>query len=243
MTNNLDNFKNRSVYISEGQDETEGVPADGFADATGEYPKRDYFFGTSINKAAVGAKVNNLSIGGSEYGVDFDLPEQRPSEYPHNQVSESPSGHVIEIDDTPGGERILIRHRTGSGVELRADGSVLISSQRQKVEVVAGDETVIVEGVGNLVYKGNLNLRVDGDFNLDVGGNYNVKIAGDTTEEIKGRHTKVVNRDQNYTIRGSRGEQVVGMATTTVLEDANFIVKGKESHFVEGDIEITSGAK
>jgi len=243
MTNSLDNLNKRSKYISDGQEETEGVPIDGFADPTGEYPKRDYFFGTSVNKAAIGAKINNLSLGGSEYGINFDLPEQRPSEYPHNQVSETPSGHVIEIDDTPGGERILIKHRTGSGIELRADGSVLMSSQRQKVEVVAGDETVIVEGEGNLVYKGNLTLRVDGDFNLDVGGNYNVNVAGDKKENIKGRHSKTVNRDQNYTIRGSRGEQVVGMATTTVLEDANFIVKGKSNHFVEGNIELTSGAQ
>ena len=243
MTNSIDNLKFRDLYISPGQEETEGVPADGFADATGEYPKRDYFFGTSINKAAMGAKINSLTLGGSEFGVNFDLPEQKPSQYPHNQVSETPSGHVIEIDDTPGGERILIKHRTGAGMELRADGSVVISSQRQKIEVVSGDETVIVEGEGNLVYKGNLNLTVSGDFNVDVGGNYNLRVAGDKEEEIKGRHTKTVNRDQNYTIRGARGEQVVGMATTTVLENANWIIKGKAKHFVEDDIEITTGAK
>ena len=33
------------------------------------------------------------------------------------------------------------------------------------------------------------------------------------------------------------------MATTTVLDDANFVIKGAAKHFVEGDIELTSGNK
>lgn len=243
MTNTIDNLQNRQSKIDGGQEETAGVTRDGFVDPSGDYPKRDYFFGSSINKAAVGAKVNNLSLGGSEYGIDLDLPEQRPSEYPYNQVQETESGHVIEIDDTPGGERILIKHRTGAGMELRADGSVLISSQKQTVQVTGGDQTVIVEGEGDLIYRGNVTLRVAGDFDVDVGGDYNLRVAGDKNETIKGRHTKTVDRDQNYTIRGARGEQVIGMATTTVLDDANFIIKGAAKHFVEGDIELTSGNK
>tara|TARA_R110000868_G_scaffold30953_4_gene113906 strand:+ start:18403 stop:19869 length:1467 start_codon:yes stop_codon:yes gene_type:complete len=243
MTNKKDDLSSRKTLIDAAQEETVGVALDGNIDASGEYPKRDYFFGTSINKAAVGAKINKLTVGGSEIGVDLQLTEQGPSEYPLNQVQETESGHVIEVDDTPGGERILIKHRTGAGMELRADGSVLISSQKQKVEVTAGDHTVIVEGEGDLIYKGNVNLRVSGDFNVDVGGNYNLEVAGDKVENIKGRHSKTVNRDQNYTIRGARGEQVIGMATTTCLDDMNMIVKGAAKHFVEGDIELTSGNK
>lgn len=241
MTNKLDDLKNREALFGEGLEETIGVPQSGFADATGEYPKRDYFFGTSINKAATGKKVNNLSLGGGDFDVSLDIPEQKPSQYPYNQVNETQSGHCIEVDDTPGGERVLIKHRTGAGVELRADGTVLISSKNQKIEVTGGDQTTIVEGTGNLIYKGNLNLQVTGDFNVDVGGNYNVKVAGDKVEEIKGRHTKTVNRDQNYTIRGSRGSQVIGMNTETLLGDHNVIVAGNMNNFVQGNTEILSG--
>jgi hypothetical protein len=241
MTNKLDDLQERVNRFGEGQEETVGVPQEGFADATGEYPKRDYFFGTSVNKAAKGEKVNNLDLGGGDYGIELKVPEQKPSQYPHNQVQETPSGHAIEVDDTPGGERILIKHRTGAGVEMRADGSVIVSSKNQRIEVTGGDHTTIVEGEGNLVYKGNLNLTVTGDFNLDVGGNYNVSIAGDKSEEIKGRHTKIVDRDQNYTIRGARGEQVVGMATSTVLGDQNLITAGDLNQFTQGSTEILTG--
>lgn len=241
MTNKLDDLQERVNRFGEGQEETVGVPQEGFADATGEYPKRDYFFGTSVNKAAKGEKVNNLDLGGGDYGVALRVPDQKPSQYPHNQVQETPSGHAIEVDDTPGGERILIKHRTGAGVEMRADGSVIVSSKNQRIEVTGGDHTTIVEGEGNLVYKGNLRLSVTGDFNVDVGGNYTLNVAGDKSEEIKGRHTKIVDRDQNYTIRGARGEQVIGMATSTVLGDQNQITAGNLNQFTQGNTEILAG--
>ena len=241
MTNKLDSLKERTEKFGEGQEETVGISQEGFSDASGEYPKRDYFFGSSVNKASKGETVNSLDLGGGDYDLSLNVSDQKPSQYPYNQVSESPSGHVIEIDDTPGGERVLIKHRTGAGVEMRADGTVIISSKNQRVEVTGGDQTTIVEGEGNLVYKGNLTLSVTGDFNVDVGGNYNLNVAGDKVEEIKGRHTKTVNRDQNYTIRGSRGVQVIGMNTETLLDDHNVVVAGDMNNFVQGNTEILSG--
>lgn len=242
MTNKIDNLKAREI-AGGGQevDENVGVASVGFADPSGEFPNREYFFSTSINKAAKGEKVNSLDLGGGDYGVSLDLPDQKPSEYPFNQVQETQSGHIIEIDDTPGGERIMIRHRTGAGVELRSDGSVLISSRNQKIEVTGGDHTTIVEGEGKLIYKGNLTLQVSGDLNMNVDGNYNLNVAGDKIENIKGRHTKVVNRDQNYVVHGTRSSQVVGMSTETVLDNYNVTVKGQLNNFVEGNIELNSG--
>ena len=242
MTNKIDNLSQRILSEGEGFEKTEGVPSQGFSDPTGQYPNRDYFFGTSINKAAKGEKVNTLDMGGGDYGVELSVPTQPPSQYPRNQVQETESGHIIEVDDTPGGERVMIRHRTGAGVDFRADGTVIISSKGQRIEVSGGDQTTIVEGEGNLVYKGNLSLSVDGDFNVDVSGNYNLKVAGDKKEEIKGRHNKTVNLDQNYTIRGTRNTQVVGMSTDTILDDHNLIVKGASSNLVQGDLELLTGS-
>lgn len=241
MTNKTDNYYSRIEKLGQGLEETEGVTKDGFADPNGEFPDRDYFYANSINKSAKGEVVNNLSVGGGDYGVNLTLPEQKPSIYPYNQVQETSSGHSFEMDDTPGGERVLIKHRTGAGIELRADGTVVISSRNQRVEVTGGDHTTIVEGEGTLVYKGNVNLSIDGDFNVDVRGNYNVNVGGDKKEEIKGRHSKTVNRDQNYTIRGARSEQVIGMATTTVLDDYNINTKGNQKLYTEGNTEILTG--
>lgn len=241
MTTELDNKKRREATFGDAREISEGIPRDGFNDASGEFPNQDYFYGSSINKAAKGETINELFSGGGDFGVPTLLPEQRPSQYPFNQVNESKSGHVIEIDDTPGGERVLIRHRLGHGLELRSDGSVLFSSVNNKVEITGGDETVIVEGNGNLIYSGDLNLHVTGDYNVTVDGNYNIKTAGNKTEEIHRNHVKTIEENQNYVVKGDRSAKIIGTSTDTIFGDNHWLVKGLQKNYVEGLIEFNSG--
>jgi hypothetical protein len=220
--------------------QSEGIIQDGFNDATGEYPKKEYFFGSSINAAARGAKVNELYTGGGDLYASIDLPDQRASEYPHNQVQETSSGHIIEIDDTPGGERVLIRHKTGSGTELRADGSVVYSSRKNKVEVVGADQTVIVEGNGKLIYKGNLDVHVTGDYNLTVGGNMAVKVKNDNYLDVYDDQHVKIHGSERVNVGGASSKNVVKSNTITSLGDYNVFTKGNKKDFVEGDIDVSS---
>jgi hypothetical protein len=243
MTTEKDNFENRvaSEKLGLGQELTVGVPADGMQNASGDYPKREYNFGSSINKAALGLKINKLYTGGGDYHVPLDIPEQMPSQYPFNQVDETPSGHSIEMDDTPGGERILIRHRKGSGVELRADGTVVVSALNNKVEVTGGDQTLIVEGDGTLVYNGTLNLRVKGDMNIDVGGSYNVNTGGNTSIKTKRNHYHQVSGDASYDYHGENSQMVVADKTTVVLGDKYDKTKRENYISAGGKLELASG--
>jgi len=243
MTTKKDNFSERVNKLGEGNENTLGVAQDGMQDPTGEFPKRDYNFGTGINKAARGIKINELYVGGGDIGVSLGIQSQRPSEYPFNQVSESLSGHIVEYDDTPGGERVLIKHRTGAGVEMRADGSVLISAVNNKVEVTGGDQTVIVEGHGNLIYNGNLNLKVTGDYNIDVGGNMNLNVAGNLVEQIEHNHKTTVTGNTNLTTKGTKTVKTVGTNTEMMLSDNNQFVKGNQQNLVEGNIDQSSEKK
>ena len=240
MTTKKDKFELRVANLGSGQEETLGIPIDGMQDPTGALPKRDYNYDVSINKAARGTKVNNLYAGGGDFGVPLNIAPQRPSQYPCNQVQETASGHVIELDDTPGGERVLLRHRKGAGVEMRADGSVIISALNNKVEVTGGDQTVIIEGNGNLVYHGNLNMKVSGDYNIDVGGNFNVNVAGNLVEQIEQNHRTTVTENSQYTTKGTKTTKTIGTHTDVMLADNNQIVKGNQQNVVEGDIDIAS---
>jgi hypothetical protein len=240
MTTKKDKFDLRVENLGVGQEETLGVPIDGMQDPTGALPKRDYNYDVSINKAARGTKVNNLYAGGGDFGVPLNIAPQRPSQYPFNQVQETASGHVIELDDTPGGERVLLRHRKGAGVEMRADGSVVISALNNKVEVTGGDQTVIIEGNGNLVYHGNLNMKVSGDYNIDVGGNFNVNVAGNLVEQIEQNHRTTVTENSQYTTKGTKTNKTIGTHTDVMLADNNQVVKGNQQNVVEGDIDIAS---
>ena len=217
---------------------TEGVPIDGFQDPTGEYPKREYLYGSSINRSARGLKVENLYLGGGSIDTAFNLEDQEPSRFPFNQVKETSSGHVISYDDTPGGERILIRHRKGAGVEVRADGSVVISALNNKVEVTGGDQTVIVEGNGKLVYNGDLTLEVTGDYNVNVGGDYNVNVAGNNNTDVLQNKNTTVGRNTKYTTKGTATYKTVEHEARLVLGNENHIVKGYWKNNIGAELEM-----
>lgn len=243
MTTKKDTLELREDKLGTGQENSVGVPENGMQNASGDLPKREYNYGPSINKVAVGTKVNNLYTGGGDVGVSLNISPQRTSQYPFNDVNETPSGHVVEYDDTPGGERVLIKHRKGAGVEMRADGSVIISAVNNKVEVTGGDQTVIVEGHGNLVYNGNLNLKVSGDFNVDVGGNYNVNVGGNHVENIKRNHKTTVTENSHYITKGTKNTKTVGTHTDIMLSDNNQIVNGNQQNIVEGNVDLFSEEK
>src|SRR5210317_2477015 len=135
---------------------SQGVIPTNDHDPSGQNPKPEHFFSSNINFAATGSKRNDLYVGGGEIGVPLNLGQPTTSQYPYNQVSQSPGPdpHIIEIDDTPGNQRVLIRHNSGSGIEMRNDGTILLSSTKNTVQISGADQTVIVEGDGDLVYKG-----------------------------------------------------------------------------------------
>lgn len=95
------------------------------------------------------------------------------SKYPYNKVYESPSGHLIEMDDSPGNERIAIMHRSGTYIEMDVDGDITVKSKRDGIFVFDGD--------GLWQIKGDQTIKIDGQSYTKVGGNYIVKADGDVT--------------------------------------------------------------
>lgn len=206
----------------------------GFGDLSGAWPRQEYFFSPTTNFAHYGKTRHELATGGGMDGLSFGLPPMVESQYPYNDVRETVSGHIVEYDDTPGGERILIRHRTGSGVELRADGSIVMKTEANIVTSVAGQSALIVEGDASIQTNGNMTLRVAGDLNIDVGGNINVTAGGDKLENVSGASREFVGGAKGSIVRGSRSSTTVGACTDTSLGGQNTIVKGDHRHSVQG---------
>ena len=89
------------------------------------------------------------------------------AKYPYNNVYESESGHALEFDDTKGAERIHLYHRLGSYVEWGPEGDRSERVQRNKFEVVVGDEQVYVKGDVKIYVDGNYDLEVTGDIRIN----------------------------------------------------------------------------
>ena len=226
---------------SVGEIESIANPTDGRSDPDKRFPRQDYVGVSSVNNIARGTRVKNVYIGGSVPGIDLELNDEPTTQYPENQVKETSSGHIIEYDDTNGRERVMIRHRTGSGVEMRADGTVILSSTNNTLRIVAANEKVIVEGDGEVVYNGNLKMRVAGDFDLEVGGDFNVNVIGDKEENVRGSVLESVTKNKTTTITENRAETILGVDTLTVLSDKNQIIKGNYENVCEGLVEIDAG--
>lgn len=57
-------------------------------------------------------------------------PPEAQADPPAHRVIHTPSGHVVELSDEDGEEKVVIRHKTNAFVALQKDGSVLVSNQK-----------------------------------------------------------------------------------------------------------------
>ena len=116
------------------------------------------------------------------------------AKYPYNNVYESESGHALEFDDTKGAERIHMYHRSGSYVEYGPLGDRSERIQKDKFEVVVGNEQVYV--------KGDVTIYVDGNATVDVGKNAKLKVGGSFQADIGG--TCKITSDGNMSFKAPR---------------------------------------
>jgi len=240
MSTENDDYVDRILRFGKGQADTQGKNDEAFSDPAGQYPRRTNHNQSSINKAARGGGGKQLSVGGSVKNIDLEVEPAASTQYGMADIRETASGHVIEFNDTPGGERIMLRHKTGAGIEVRPDGTVLVVSTKNKVEVCHGSNEVIVEGEAHLTYKGNLTLDVTGDFNVNC-RDYNIHARGNKTEQIDNDSKTSVFGNRGNSVSGAFVQSVAGNTTNLTLGTQTLVTKGNLVVATEGSQEIVSG--
>lgn len=167
-----------------------------------------------VNRLARNANINDTIIGTRDNNTDLNIPiafggtydepkSTYDAVYPYNHVTETESGHVVEMDDTPGAERTHYWDRSGSFEETQDDGTtirkvvgdgyeIIMKGQNIHImgklrETVQQDANLLfqqrlnveVDGNVNLLVKGGIFVQVDGELDFTVGGSVNIKSAGD----------------------------------------------------------------
>ena len=237
MTTERDDLKDRVQRFGSGFVDTQGTNNNGFLDPNKEFPRKKYNNLSSVNEAVRSGETHQLPLG-----ADVDVPPLTATQYPYADIKETVSGHVLEFNDTPGGERILIKHNSGSGIELRPDGTVVVLATDNKVEVTHGDQTVIVEGNGQLTYEGDLTINVKGDFKVNC-DNYEVNTKGDKKENIEGNSRSKVFGNKGSNVSGNDSKVVAGESVSTHLGNVTTAIKGTNKQATEGDIIIAGSSK
>lgn len=151
--------------------------------------------------------------------------------YPFNKVYESESGHVIEIDDTPGSERIHQFHRSGTFQEIHPNGDSVTKVVRDNYTSILRDNYVHIDGHCNVTIDKALKILVNNDkdrnspgkstnFDIEVGQNANINI--------------LVNRG-NCQLRLKNGDAnvLIDRGDVNIRQDA-----GNYNHFVNGDYNL-----
>jgi hypothetical protein len=105
--------------------------------------------------------------------------KDHPPLYPHNQIFDSESGHSLQLDDTPGRERVRLQHgKSKNFIEMHPNGDQVVKVFGEGFDITIGKKNVYVSGVCNIVVRGDCNMQVDGDFNQEVNGDYNLAVKG-----------------------------------------------------------------
>jgi hypothetical protein len=75
-----------------------------------------------------------------------DMNSRLDGAYTTMQVIETQSGHVVEIQDTVGSERIKVTHKTGSSFYIDAGGNIFVNGVANIQYDIAGNATWAVAG-------------------------------------------------------------------------------------------------
>ena len=164
--------------------------------------------------------------------------------YPYNKVTQSESGHVFEVDDTPKKERINVHHRSGTFHEIHADGSEVTRIVNNNYTAILKDDKVYIAGNADLqVGHGNVNITIDtGNVDLKVlKGNVTSEITeGNLKADILKGTTDVLSEGK-ITITGNNTTEIISDTTVT----GTLHVTGKQTNdqtiHAKGDISTDAG--
>lgn len=170
-------------------------PKEGFNDPNGTYPIEELLGEPDTNRLARGVEeqtyvefkkdpeyIDKMKVAG---GIGGDGPEVEEPEtpyqakYPFNHVRFSESGHLEELDDTPGAERMHRYHRSGTFEEIHPDGSKVLKIVNSQYEVILKDNNLHVKGDLNVTVEGKANIYSKGDCIVQTDGNMEQVVAQD----------------------------------------------------------------
>ena len=107
------------------------------------------------------------------------------AEYPYNHVYESEGGHIREMDDTPGKERIHERHASGSGYEIFPNGSKVTRVKKDNYSIITEDDYCHIQGDSTKTIDGGLRVFVNKDRQGDNANNYNIQVGAGANVTIQ----------------------------------------------------------
>jgi len=181
-------------------------------------------------------------------GADVSMTEPSSlsnlSKYPDNAVIETKSGHVIEIDDTPGNEKIRMYHKTGTYIDYRPDGSISKKVMKNINKIVEGYvDTHIKLGVKNYIEEnldeiilGGIRQSVEMDNFQHIAGFFKIQADGNllinNDVKIDGNLevTKKITANKDISSKAEIADFKGNLSSLRDKHDANVAVYNSHTH-------------
>ena len=145
---------------------------------------------------------------------------ENPPKYPYNNITQTKSGHVFEMDDTPLRERIRIHHRLGTFIEMHPNGDEVHRIQGDGYEIIARDKNVLISGVCNITIEGDSILHVKGNRKELIDGDYSVVVKGDYT--VTAQETASITSKDTVSLMGD----TISLRTPDIVVTGNMVIDG-----------------
>jgi uncharacterized protein (DUF2345 family) len=160
--------------------------------------------------------------------------------YPDYFSWKTRSGHVLQLDDTKGGETVTLQHRGGTAVQMAPDGSMHVTAHNGKYEITFGENRVTISGAQDITVKGDASFRVYGDYNVTCQKDYNLTVLGNFNLTAKNHNRQILGnldtqaRNENKKLMGSSSKIARGAIA--------YVAKGSVTHASQSDQIFLGGA-
>lgn len=144
-------------------------------------------------------KRNKPSISAANDPADTSNPQ-----YPLNAVHTFPAGHTVEIDSSPGAERVAVHHKSGTFIEIDTNGDIIAGSTRATHQVTKNDHNITTN-------KGDIRIAAE---------NGNIQIVSAKRLELYGAEGVVITSGKDIAMKPAGGVSVSGsLSATGALSD------------------------
>jgi hypothetical protein len=154
-----------------------------------------------------------------------------PPDYGYNHVTHTESGHLFEMDDSIGRERVRMHHRSGTFFEMHPNGDEVHKVYGDGYEITIKNKNVLIKGTCNITVNGDANMHVLGNKNEKIEGDYNLEVTGEMIARVRGTNGMQLISDNDMTV--TSGQPGIGAlyinASDHIYTAADLVVGGSIS--------------
>ena len=215
---------------------------DAFEDPSKVYPTQTYIDKSETNTLAQGStdgkqsnilrektkkRIQNILVANSV--EKFSEPTSAyNAKYPYNQVIQTEAGHIIELDNSKGDERIHIYHKSGTYIEIDSAGTFVKKTVGDDYQIYDRNSYLYVKGAHKVTTEGTKQILVKDKAEIEVYGTTNIvchkDITINTAENLNLNSTKGIN------INAKEAVKIKGATITLSADSAMNFTSESELH-------------